>query len=226
MTSKEEKKKAGIFGGTFDPVHLGHIKAAQEIRRILGLSKILFIPSFIPPHKNPTDTTPSEHRLKMLELALDPYPYFEISTYELDKEGTSYTVDTLKYFATEEPGTDFYFIVGSELFETIDTWKNYNDLFELANFAVIERPGFSEQDPPSLPLAIETDFRYYMSQDNVKIFKNKYSKEIAFTHIRGIRVSSTEIRHRMKAGESIKDLVPEEVESYIIRNGLYNGVVS
>ena len=225
MTSTEEKK-VGLLGGTFDPVHLGHIKAAQEIRRILGLNKVLFIPSFIPPHKNPGETTPPDHRLKMLELALEPYPYFEISTFELDKEGTSYTIDTLRHFTSEEPHTGFYFIVGSELFETIDTWKNYNDLFKLANFAVIERPGFSDEDPSSLPLAIEPDFRYYMGRDDVKIFKNKFSKEIAFTHIQGVRVSSTEIRHRLRSGESIIDLVPEDVESYITRNGLYTGVGS
>ena len=109
----------------------------------------------------------------MLELSLEPFPYFEISTYELDKKGVSYTVDTLRHFTTAEPGTDFYFIVGSELFRTIDTWKNYNDLFKLASFAVIERPGFPEDSPPELPLAIEHDFRYYKKRGDVTIYKNK-----------------------------------------------------
>lgn len=226
MTNAEEKKKVGIFGGTFDPVHIGHIKAALEIKRILKLEKILFIPSSIPPHKNPEETTPSEHRLKMLELALEPYPYFEISTYELEKQGTSYTVDTLRHCSSREPGTDFYFIVGSELFESIDTWKNYNDLFKLANFAVIQRPGFYEEGSPSLPLAIKADFRYYNSQDDVIIFKNQNSKEVAFINIQGVRVSSTEIREIVRSGESINDLVPSEVEDYIHTRGLYSEVSS
>ena len=224
MTSTEEKKKVGIFGGTFDPVHLGHIKAAEEIKRILGLDKVIFIPSAISPHKTPSESTPSEHRLRMLELSLEPFPYFEISTYELDKEGVSYTVDTLRHFTTAEPGTDFYFIVGSELFRAIDTWKNYNDLFVLASFAVIERPGFPEDSPPKLPLAIETDFRYYIKRGDVTIYKNKYSKEVIYTHIRGVTVSSTEIRNILRSGGSVKDLVPAEVERYIAENSLYTGV--
>lgn len=224
MTKTEEKKKVGIYGGTFDPVHIGHIKAAEEIKRILDLEKIIFIPSFIPPHKNPGDTTAPEHRLKMLELALEPFPYFEISTYELDKRDTSYTIDTLRHLCVADTETEFYFILGSELFEAIDTWKNYNDLFKLANFAVIERPGFYKDGKPMLPLAIKGDFRYYNSKDNVIIFKNKNLKEVAYIHIQGYRVSSTEIRDRIKAGKSISDLVPDKVESYIYSSGLYSEV--
>ena len=221
MTSAGKGKKVGLLGGTFDPVHLGHLRAAQEIRKILGLQKVYFIPSAVPPHKKAEVTTPAGDRLKMLELALEEYPYFEVSTYEIDKATTSYTVETLKHYTAKQPDTEFYFIVGSELFKTIDTWKNYIELFKLANFAVIERPGFDEKDPHSLPIAIEKDFRYYKSRDNVTIYSNDYSKEVVFTKIQGVRVSSTEIRDRVRAGESIKDLVPQKVELYIFDNGLY-----
>lgn len=224
MTQAQEIKKVGIYGGTFDPVHVGHIKAAEEIKRILELERIIFIPSFIPPHKNPTDTTPPEHRLKMLELALEAFPYFEISTYELDKKGTSYTIDTLRHLCAADTETEFYFILGSELFETIDSWKNYNDLFVLANFAVIERPGFYKEGTPTLPLAIKDDFRYYNSQDDVIIFKNENLREVAYIHIQGLRVSSTEIRDRIRADKTISDLVPQKVESYIHAHKLYSEV--
>jgi nicotinate-nucleotide adenylyltransferase len=221
MASAGEKSRVGILGGTFDPVHLGHLRAAEEVREILGLSKVYFVPSAVPPHKDPKETTPAQDRLAMLELAVGPIPYFEVSTYELEKGTTSYTIDTLGHLSSSFACAELYFIVGSELFQEIDTWKNYKDLFKLANFAVMERPGFTDAAPPALPLALEKDFRYYKSVDKVTIYKNSYSKEIVFTQIQGVRVSSTEIRSAVKAGKPVKGMVPEEVERYILTKGLY-----
>ncbi|MEQ9618181.1 MAG: nicotinate-nucleotide adenylyltransferase [Deltaproteobacteria bacterium] len=217
------KKKVGLFGGTFDPVHMGHLRAGEEIREMLGLSEVYFIPSALPPHKESSEVTPSRHRLKMLELALDSNPFFEICEYEVEKSSASYTIETLKYLTGLHADHEFYFIVGNELFSDIETWKDYRELFKLSNFAVITRPGFSNGEPPKPPLALGADFSYDKNTENVIFYRNKNSKVIAFTQIRGLEVSSTEIRRLIKTEKSIRYLVPGPVEEYIMSNMLYRG---
>lgn len=217
------RQKVGLFGGTFDPVHTGHLRAGEEIREMLGLSKVYFIPSALPPHKESSEVTPSRHRLKMLDLALDSNPFFEICDYEIEQRSTSYTIETLKHLTGLHTDYEFYFIVGHELFMEIETWKDYKELFKLSNFAVITRPGFSNGTIPKLPLALRADFSYDKNTDNVIFYRNKNSKIIAFTQIRGLEISSTEIRRLIKGEKSIRYLVPEQVEEYITSNMLYCG---
>lgn len=217
----KNKEKAGLFGGTFDPVHLGHLRAAEEIREELSLNRIFFIPAAIPPHKDETHITPSRHRLEMLKLAVRENPHFEICDYELRKKSTSYTVDTLRYLNTTYPGSEFYFIVGNELFSEIETWKEYKELFKLSNFAVITRPGYRDECSAKLPLALKNDFSYYKEKENVILYKDQNSKFIAFTKIRGLEISSTEIRRYVNCGRSVKYLVPSAVEEYILQNNIY-----
>lgn len=217
------KKKVGLFGGTFDPVHMGHLRAGEEIREMLGLSGIYFIPSAIPPHKESSDITPSHHRLKMLDLALGSNPFFKICNYEIEKRTTSYTIETLKHLTGLHADYEYYFIVGHELFMEIETWKDYRELFKLSNFAVITRPGFSNGTKPKLPVALSADFSYDKHTDKVTFYRNKISNIIAFTQIRGLEISSTEIRRLIKGKKSIRYLVPEQVGEYIASNMLYRG---
>ena len=217
----KKKERAGLFGGTFDPVHFGHLRAAEEIREQLSLNRIYFVPAALPPHKKSTHTTPSLHRLEMLRLAVSENPNFDICGYELEKNTTSYTVETLRHLNTANPNSEFYFIVGNELFAEIETWKEYKELFKLSNFAVITRPGYPDEGDAKLPLTLKNDFSYYKEKENVIFYKDNNSKLIAFPKIRGLKISSTEIRRFVKAGRSVKYLVPARVEEYILRNNIY-----
>jgi nicotinate-nucleotide adenylyltransferase len=218
---KKKKERAGLFGGTFDPVHLGHLRAAEEIREQLSLDMVYFIPAAIPPHKNTTHTTPPAQRLDMLRLAVGENPRFDICDYELGKSTASYTVETLRHLNGLNPDSDYYFMVGNELFGEIETWKEWRELFRLSNFAVITRPGYPDSNEAKLPLALENDFSYYKEKDDVKFYIDKNFKLIAFSRIRGLEISSTEIRRCVNSGRSIKYLVPASVEEYILRNNIY-----
>lgn len=216
------KHNAGLFGGTFDPVHLGHLRAAEEIREIFGLAKVYFIPSAIPPHKLTVPITDPAHRLEMLKLAVSSNPHFDTCDYEIEKKTTSYTVETLRHLTESQPDFEYYFIVGHELFSEIETWREYKELFTLSNFVVITRPGFSN-GTHRLPLALKADFSYDKREDNVTFYKNNDSKIIAFTQIRGLEISSTEIRRYVKGEKSVRYLVPDTVEEYIMSNKIYHG---
>lgn len=214
------KEKIGLFGGTFDPIHLGHLRAAEEIREILGLDRVSFIPSAIPPHKAGR-VTPPAHRLEMLRLAVGPNPRFDVEDYEIERNTTSYTIETLRHLTSVRPGAEFYFIVGTELFSSIDAWKNYEELFTLSNFAVMTRPGYPGEDEPALPLALKPIFSYHNKEDKVISYINKHSKLIAFTRFLGLEISSTEIRNYINGGMSVRYLVPDAVSEYISSHNLY-----
>ncbi|MEW6145991.1 MAG: nicotinate-nucleotide adenylyltransferase [Thermodesulfobacteriota bacterium] len=217
----QTKERAGLFGGTFDPVHLGHLRAAEEIREMLSLDKVCFIPAAVAPHKKTAHSAPPSHRLEMLKLAVSDNPCFEVSDYELGKDTPSYTVETLRHLKKTNPGSEYYFMVGNELFREIETWREWRELFKLSNFAVITRPGYPDTDEAKLPLALENDFSYYKIEDNVIYYKDNNSGLIAFSKIKGLEISSTEIRRFVKSGRSIKYLVPPSVEEYILRNNIY-----
>ena len=218
--SDKKKKKLGLFGGTFDPIHFGHLRAAEEIKHILGLDKVYFIPSAISPHKSDLNVTPAKERLEMLKLAIEGNPYFDISEFELENDTPSYTIHTLEHFRETLSDAELYFILGNEQFNHIESWKDYKRLFELTNFAVITRPGFSELDSHKVPLALKDEFRYYNSIDNVISYTNN-AKDIVFIDIKGIEISSTDIRSFVESKKSIKYLIPDKVEQFIVSGKLY-----
>jgi len=199
-------RKIGISGGTFDPIHYGHLIVAEQIRESLGLDKVIFIPSGAPPHKDNSKVTAAEHRFNMVCEAVKTNPYFEVSRIELEREGYSYTVDTMEQLnALYGEETRLFFITGADVIPELLTWKEYEKLFGLCEFIAVLRPGYKKDD--------------FIKE--IEYLKATYSAKIHTVHAPLIGISSTIIRDRVRNHKSIKYLVPEGVEDYIVKNGLY-----
>ncbi|TME10852.1 MAG: nicotinate (nicotinamide) nucleotide adenylyltransferase [Chloroflexi bacterium] len=197
----------GVMGGTFDPIHLGHLAVAEEAREVLGLDRILFVPASQPPHKPAGEVTPIEHRLAMVELAIADNPAFELSRVEVDRPGPSFTVDTVERLAAT--GDRLTVILSAETFAELPTWHEPERLFEAARVAVAPRWGYPAPDPEWLAEAFP-------------------GREILVSYLEGPRlgVSSTALRARVAAGRSIRYLVPAPVEAYIAAHHLYAPMTS
>jgi nicotinate-nucleotide adenylyltransferase len=212
-------RRVGIFGGTFNPIHLGHLRSAEEVREAQHLDRVLFVPSATPPHKPRYGLVSAEHRLAMVRLAIAGNPYFEVSTIEIDRPGRSYSVDTLRALRAEMPGVSFVFIMGLDAFREIDTWKEYERVFELADLVVTSRPPLGEPDlRRALPVAVRARVCYPDKQ-----LEHRRENRIIFQPVSDLNISASAIRQRCRRGLSIRYLVPAAVERYITRHGLYAG---
>jgi len=200
------RKKIGILGGTFNPVHNGHLIVAEAVRDGFGLDKLIFIPSGIPPHKSDTEVIGAEHRFNMIQCAIRSNSYFEASRIEIDRAGITYTIDTLKLLkAVYGNDTTLCFIIGSDVIPDIATWKSCPEALGLCEFIAVLRSGYDK-----------TAFLQEIEQ--VKTF---FTIKIEIFEAPLIDISSTGIRERINDGRSIKYLVPDCVEKYIYENGLY-----
>jgi nicotinate-nucleotide adenylyltransferase len=186
----------GIYGGSFDPIHFGHLITTQSVFEKRGLDKILFIPSHISPLKQDICATDDYHRFKMAELALSPFPFFEVSDFEIKKNDVSYTIDSLRYFK------NFYdeieLIIGFDNLAVFDKWQNPDEIFEIAKVIVMMR-----------------------HMDNIQTGRNKYFEKAILIDTPNIEISSTDIRSRIKENLPIDYLVPTAVKEYISKNNLY-----
>ena len=215
------KKRIGLFGGTFDPIHCGHVKAAESVQRIFDFDRILFIPSYIPPHKESVDVASAEHRLKMVELALSPFDRFSPSSIEIDARGTSYSIVTLNRIKEMFPRADIYFLLGIDAFMEIETWKDYENVLEQCSFIVMSRPGYS-LDQAKQVLSDKynqrmIEVRAPVRKDNAGFFIHK----IYLCPIHTLDISSSEVRKRVGKNQSIEGMVPEIVGNYIKERRLY-----
>jgi len=192
--------KTCIFGGTFDPPHIGHLLIAQTVFESENFERLIFVPANISPAKKNGDSSPPEERSKMLEIALINNPNFEISDLEINREGISYTVDTIKEFVNELKldKKDLFFLMGSDTLKSFHTWKDPEKILSLCNIIVAIRPGFTPSDIPQWVL------------DSVR-----------FANIPRFEVSSTNIRRRWRDGKTIRYMVPKEVWEYINEKELY-----
>lgn len=189
--------KIGIVGGTFNPIHSGHLAIGQIAYENLGLDKVIFVPSFLPPHKTGRNVIDAKDRFKMVNLAIKDFKYFESSDCEIKRKGKSYSIDTVVYFEkilkVKEP-VKYFFIIGEDCLEHLHQWKDIDILLKKVNFVAITRPGYQ---------------------------KDKTKIKVHFIEMPGLDIASTYIRRRVLAGKCIKHLVPEKVAKYIEMRKLY-----
>lgn len=200
--------RLGILGGSFNPIHIGHLIIAEEVYRYHHLSKVLFIPLGYPPHKTPSDLADASHRYEMAREAIEGNEHFEISDIEIKRAGKSYTIDTVEsVIKLYEGGCEVYLIVGDDTLQELPTWKDVKRLSTRCHFVTVNRPG-------SMP-----DIRTQLA----KILGEEKVAEMARLRVEipPLGISSTDIRARLKKGQGIKYLVPSCVEEYITRHRLY-----
>jgi nicotinate-nucleotide adenylyltransferase len=219
IKKETQEKRIGLFGGTFNPIHLGHLRGAEEIREAFGLQQVIFIPAAIPPHKVAEEVIEAKHRLEMVRLATATNPFFSTTDIELSRPEKSYSIDTIRYFRGRHQEV-FFFILGRDAFVEIETWKEFQHLFSLCNFIVMTRPGFQKTLSTSpLPEALVPVFRY---DQKVKGWIHTSGHTLHFKEITVLDISSTKVRELIERGGAVRYLVPGEVEAYIQKNRLYS----
>lgn len=194
------RRRVGVMGGTFDPVHHGHLVAASEVQASFDLDEVVFVPTGQPWQKSDRQVSPAEHRYLMTVIATASNPRFTVSRVDIDRDGPTYTIDTLRDLAAQQPGADLFFITGADALTEIFTWRDAADLFELAHFVGCTRPGY-EMDAESLR-GIPAD-------------------RVTILEIPALAISSTDCRRRTAAGQPVWYLVPDGVVQYIAKHNLY-----
>ncbi|WP_276313775.1 nicotinate-nucleotide adenylyltransferase [Antribacter gilvus] len=199
MTTSQ-RPRIGVMGGTFDPIHHGHLVAASEAAAHLGLDEVVFVPTGRPGFKQHQDVTPAEHRYLMSVVATASNPRFTVSRVDIDRPGLTYTVDTLRDLREQRPGADLYFISGADAIEQILTWKDAEKLWDMAHFVAVTRPG------------------HRLSVDGLPV------GGVTTLEVPALAISSTDCRRRARAGQPVWYLVPDGVVQYIAKHGLYRGL--
>ncbi len=210
--------KLGLLGGTFNPVHLAHLRIAEEAREVACLDQVLFIPAPDPAHKPLAGDVPFSNRYEMVRLAIADNPLFAVSDIEARRSGKSYTVETLLTLREERPDDELYFIIGSDSFLELALWHRYAEIFSLTSLVVMERPDKEVVNPLlQLPEAVQDDFR----QESGSLLHHKSGATIRFVPGTQLDISSSHLRELLVCGRSVRYLVPIVVEEYIAQKGLY-----
>lgn len=212
--------KTGILGGTFNPIHIAHLRTAEAVRDTFALNRIIFIPAAAPPHKPMTVELPFAIRCEMARLAAADNPAFEVSEIEGRRKGKSYSIDTIRELRAEHPGDEFFFIVGSDSFLDIGSWREYTAIFDACNVIVMERPGAEVPDlAAALPVAIAPQFCYHAAE---KRLAHRSGYSVYYLAGVPLDISSSAIRKLARLGRSIRYLVPDPVERYITEQRIYS----
>ncbi len=212
--------KIGILGGTFDPIHLGHLRTAEEVSFSLNLDKVYLIPSSTPPHKTKAEVTDFHHRLAMVRSAAAESPLLDVLDLEGKRQGYSYSIETLKeLYAMFTPEPAIFFILGTDAFLEIETWKDYRKLFDYAHFVIVQRTGYKKKNLKPFLFKLRKDLKKTEQSD---VYRLSSEKTIQILTTTGFGISSTHIRQLVAQGRSIRFLVPETVREYILEKGLYH----
>jgi len=191
-------QRIGVLGGTFNPIHVGHLAMAQMALERMQLAKVVFVPAYIPPHKNPGIVAGAKHRYQMVKLAIDGNPSFQISDFEIKKEGKSYTIDTMQYFYQRyAKEAKLYFIIGGDALSELRSWRYIDKILEIAEFIVVNRPGYVKK---------ASDVKHHS------------------VIMPGVDISSSYVRMRLFQRRTIKYFVPDKVLDYISQNHLYQAL--
>lgn len=203
-------KRIAIMGGTFDPIHYGHLVTAEAVRQEMNVERVLFIPTGYPPHKEGKKVTNDEHRYLMTVLATVNNAFFDVSRIEIDRPGITYTIDTIKELRKIcRKDAEIFFITGADAVNQILTWKNPEELLSLCSFVAVTRPEYNKDK----------------FIKNIAVIENKFKSNVHILEVPALAISSTDIRNRVIANKTIKYLLPEEVEKYIFKFGLYSNSI-
>ena len=214
----DSMKKIGLLGGTFDPVHNGHLHLAEQAQRFFNLEKVVFIPAYRSPHKLALEPVSCEHRLAMLTLALEGLPSFSMDKIEISKNEVSYTIETLKELQSNHLDWNMFLILGADAFQAIDTWKQCSQLLDFCNILVGTRPGAELQVSDS----VRDKLTLSASATDVNVFKNlEKGTGVTFFQISPLDISSKNIRQRIYRREEVKNLLPPSIDHYIMQHRLY-----
>jgi nicotinate-nucleotide adenylyltransferase len=198
MTGENGRPRIGVMGGTFDPIHHGHLVAASEVAQSLGLDEVLFVPTGAPSYK--ADVTPAEHRYLMTVIATASNPSFTVSRVDIDRQKPTFTIDTLRDLHEQRPDADLYFITGADAIAQILSWKDVEELWRLAHFVAVSRPG------------------------HVLSVSGLPEQDVSLLEVPALAISSTDCRDRVRRGFPVWYLVPDGVVQYISKHHLYRSV--
>lgn len=196
----------GIMGGTFDPIHLGHLAAAEGARHLLGLDRVFFMPNQEPPHKRGLPVTPAAHRAAMVRLAIADNPAFAFSDLELRREGPSYSSDTLQAVRSQHPDWQIAFLIGADSLLELHTWHEYRRLLTLAEVVAVHRPGYDAGAVEEAAWRLSAE----VPEARIRVLS-----------VPGVDVAASDLRQRAAQGYPLRYLVPDAVEAYIRQQGLY-----
>ena len=220
-------KKIGLIGGTFDPVHNGHLHLALQAQKLFDLQKVIFVPAYRSPHKLDLEPVSCEHRLTMLTLALENQPSFYLDKLEINKNKVSYTIETLKDLNLLHPDWEIFLILGADTFKEIDTWKQSSQLLDFCSILVGTRPGAKLNMPKSIQLMFSLDEPIKQAcqsnfESELTVYKKqKKNTQVILFEMSPLDISSNDIRQRISKKEEIKNLLPPSVDNYIMKHRIY-----